>query len=134
MTDAAPISQSERNLRHLLADPGAQAAWYAEKRIDFLEYKVERARERLAALEAELAQAKDEWRAIQAGEAEAPQSDQCLARFAKDQCENHRAENESELVAECNLVDAALDLTGLSSRGWLISKTKAERYGCCGSQ
>jgi hypothetical protein len=128
MDDAATICLSERNLRHLLADPVAPAAWYAEKRIDFLEYKIERARERLAALEAELAQAKEEWSAIQAGDAEPKQTDECLARFAKDQCQRYRAENEAELVAERNLIDAALELTGLTDRGWLAGDMKSNDW------
>jgi len=128
MDDAAPICLSERSLRRFLADPAAPAAWYAEKRIDFLEYKVERARERLAALEAELAEAKEEWRGIQAGDAEPKHSDDSLASYAKQQCERHRANNEAELVSERNLIDAALELTGLSARGWLVSEMKANDW------
>src|SRR5689334_19788665 len=119
MDDAAPICLSERSLRRFLADPAASAAWYAEKRIDFLEYKVERARARLAALEAELAEAKEEWRAIQEGKSEPQHTDDSLASYAKQQCERHRAENETELLVERNLIDAALELTGLRDRGWL---------------
>lgn len=125
MNDAAPICLAERSLRGFLADPAASAAWHAEKRIDFLEHKIERARERLAALEAELVQAKEEWSAIQAGDAEPTHTDDSLATYAKQQCERHRAENEAELLIDRNLMDAALELTGLSDRGWLVSEVKA---------
>lgn len=128
MDDAAPICLSERSLRRFLADPSKSAAWYAEKRIDFLAYKAERARARWEAIEAELQQAKEEWRAIQAGDAEAKHSDESLASYAKQQCERHRSNNEAELVVERNLIDAALDITGLSARGWLASDMKANDW------
>ncbi len=129
MTDAAPISHSERILRGLLADPAAAARWYAEKRIGFLEYKIERAREKLAALEAELELAREEWRAIEAGDAEPKHSDESLAHYAKDQREEHQAINRSEFQTDRNLIDEALDLTGLRARGWFVTESKADDWG-----
>ena len=128
MTDATHISLSELNLRSLLAAPATSAAWHAEKRIDFLENKVERAQERLAALEAELAQAKDEWSQIQAGQAEPKHSNESLTRYAKDQRNEHHGINRAELGADRNLIDEALDLTGLSARGWFVTDTKVNDW------
>ena len=113
----------------LFADPTARAEWYAEKRIIFLDTKIDLARKSLAALEAERAIAGAEWEAIRSGEREAENTDEGLGGYVKSLTETYRDENIAELDSERAVIDRVLDASGLKKRGWLIDAVKANDWG-----
>lgn len=118
----------KRHVECLFSDPTARAAWYAEKRIGFIEYKIERQREKLARLEDELAAAKAELEAINAGDAEPVNTDDSLGGYAKDLQRAYQEENQHGLEGEKRLLTAILEKSGFARHGWHVGEIKVSDW------
>lgn len=118
----------KRRVEPLFADPAAHARWYAEKRVGFIEHKVEQQRARLAKLEAELLAAQQELEALSAGEAEPNMENGCLDGYAKALEQDFQSDNRHELEGEKQLLEAIIARTGFAKHGWRVGDVKVNDW------
>lgn len=118
----------KRKVEPLFADPAAHARWYAEKRVDFIDSKIERLEAALEKLRAERLIAVQEREALNTGEAEPNIENGCLDGYAKALEQDFQSDNRHELEGEKQLLEAIIVRTGFAKHGWRVGDVKVNDW------